>query len=139
MANTMTSHKTAELQEFIEAHEETLSKQTIKTYINDYKRFRTQMSGRQNIYNLTQKEIIDIVQKTDFNKRALLNIAIVFLKWKNKEHTRLIKYRTELMESRKTSGKKHGYSCKKRCGLSRLNGSVGNCDGKRLYIVLSID
>ena len=35
MANTMTSHKTAELQEFIEAHEETLSKQTIKTYIND--------------------------------------------------------------------------------------------------------
>ena len=100
MSNTMTSHKTAELQEFIDAHEETLSKQTIKTYINDYKRFRTQMSGRQNIYNLTQKEIIDIVQKTDFNKRALLNIAIVFLKWKSKEHSRLIKYRTELMDNK---------------------------------------
>ena len=100
MSNTMTSHKTAELQEFIDAHEETLSKQTIKTYINDYKRFRTQMSGRQNIYNLTQKEIMDIVQKTDFNKRALLNIAIVFLKWKSKEHSRLIKYRTELMDNK---------------------------------------
>jgi len=100
MANNITSHKTVELQDFIDAHEETLSKQTIKTYINDYKRFRTQMIGRQNIYNLTQKEIIDIVQKTDFNKRALLNIAIVFLKWKSKEHTRLIKYRTELMDNK---------------------------------------
>tara|TARA_R110002012_G_scaffold98259_1_gene235836 strand:+ start:494 stop:1402 length:909 start_codon:yes stop_codon:yes gene_type:complete len=96
----MTSHKTQELQDFIYENDDKLNKQTIKTYINDYKRFRTQMNGRQNIYNLTQKEIIDIVSKSDFNKLALLNIAIVFLKWKNKEHNRLIKYRTDLQENK---------------------------------------
>ena len=94
----MTSHKTQELQDFISDNEDALSKQTIKSYINDYKRFRTEMNGRQNIYNLSQKEIIDIVKNTEYAKLNMLNIAIVFLKWKNKEHTRLIKYRTDLQD-----------------------------------------
>lgn len=96
----MTTHKTQELKEFIADNEDKLSKQTIKTYINDYKRFRTEMRGKQNIYNLSQKEIIDIVSKSDFAKLNLLNIAIVILQNKDKEHSRLLKYRTDLQENR---------------------------------------
>ncbi len=96
----MTTYTTTELQEFIEDNRDKLNKQTLTTYRNDYKRFRTQMKDRKNIYNLSQKEIIDVVKNTDFNKKALLNIAIVFLKWKNKEITRLLKYRTDLEEMR---------------------------------------
>ena len=96
----MTTHKTQELKDYIAENEDELSKQTIKTYINDYKRFRTEMNSKQNIYNLSQKEIIDIVSKSDYAKLNLLNIAIVILRWKNKEHSRLIKYRTDLQENR---------------------------------------
>ena len=76
----MTTHKTQELKDYIAENEDELSKQTIKTYINDYKRFRTEMNSKQNIYNLSQKEIIDIVSKSDYAKLNLLNIAIVILR-----------------------------------------------------------
>ena len=54
----MTTYTTTELQEFIEDNRDKLNKQTLTTYRNDYKRFRTQMKDRKNIYNLSQKEII---------------------------------------------------------------------------------
>ena len=100
MDNTLTTHTTTELKEFLDDNKDVFSKHTITTYRNDYKRFRTQMRDRKNIYNLTQREIIDIVSNTDYNKKALLNIAIVILKWKDKEISRLIKYRTDLEEMR---------------------------------------
>lgn len=96
----MTSHKTEELKEFIDDMEDELNKQTIKTYINDYKRFRSEMTGKHNLSNLPQSEIINIVKKTKFAKLNMLNIAIVFLNWKDKPINMLIKYRTDLREKR---------------------------------------
>jgi len=96
----MTTHTTSELREFLDDNADKLNKITMTTYRNDYKRFRTQMKDRKNIYNLTQKEIIEIVKNTEFNKKALLNIAIVFLKWKEKPINRLIIYRKDLEEMR---------------------------------------
>lgn len=96
MANK--SRVTEELKSFIEDNDDVLSKQTLSTYINDYKRFRSEMTNRKNIANLTQREIIDIVTNTELSKPNLLNIAIVILKWKNKEHSRLLKYRVDLLE-----------------------------------------
>ena len=96
----MTSHKTEELKEFIDDMEDELNKQTIKTYINDYKRFRSEMTGKHNLSNLPQSEIINIVKKTEYAKLNMLNIAIVFLNWKDKPINMLIKYRTDLRERR---------------------------------------
>jgi len=96
----MTSHKTEELKEWIDDNEDELNKQTIKTYINDYKRFRSEMTGKHNLSNLPQSEIINIVKKTKFAKLNMLNIAIVFLNWKDKPINMLIKYRTDLRENR---------------------------------------
>ena len=96
----MTSHKTEELKEWIDDNEDELNKQTIKTYINDYKRFRSEMTGKHNLSNLPQSEIINIVKKTKFAKLNMLNIAIVFLNWKDKPINMLIKYRTDLREKR---------------------------------------
>lgn len=100
----LTTHKTQEWKEFEKFQYDKLTKKTLDTYKNDYKRFRNEMANKRNIYNLPQREIKSIVENAvglnangeKFGKLALLNIAIVLLKWKEKPTDLLIKYRTEL-------------------------------------------
>ena len=95
-----TTHKTQEWIEYYEDNVDELSKKTLETYFNDYNRFRSEMRGKHNIYNLSQKEIMDIVSKTEWAKLNLLNIAIVILQNKNKEVSLLLKYRKNIQEGR---------------------------------------
>lgn len=140
----MTTHKTQELIEFIADNEDELSKQTIKTYINDYKRFRTEMRGKQNIYNLSQKEIIDIVSKSDFAKLNLLNIAIVIKRWKNKEHDRLLKYRLDLQSNKQEKQANKNIEILKNAGadyhdlMGALETAVGT-DYILFYILINLN
>lgn len=140
----MTTHKTQELKDYIADNEDELSKQTIKTYTNDYKRFRTEMRGKQNIYNLPQKEIIDIVSKSDFAKLNLLNIAIVIKQWKNKEHDRLLKYRLDLQSNRQETQAKKNIEILKNAGadyhdlLGALDTAVGT-DYILFYILINLN
>jgi len=100
----LTTHKTQEWKEFEKFQYDKLTKKTLDTYKNDYKRFRNEMANKRNIYNLPQREIKSIVENAvglnangeKFGKLALLNIAIVLLKWKDKPTDLLTKYRTEL-------------------------------------------
>mgnify|MGYP003652241907 FL=1 len=95
-----TTHKTQEWIEYYEDNVDELSKKTLETYFNDYNRFRSEMRGKHNIYNLSQKEIMDIVSKTEWAKLNLLNIAIVILQNKNKEVSLLLKYRKNIQEGK---------------------------------------
>ena len=82
-----TTHKTQEWIEYYEDNVDELSKKTLETYFNDYNRFRSEMRGKHNIYNLSQKEIMDIVSKTEWAKL-------------NKEVSLLLKYRKNIQEGR---------------------------------------
>ena len=104
----LTTHKTLEWREYEKDQTDKISKKTLDTYKNDYKRFRNEMANKRNIYNLPQREIKSIVENAEgvnangvkFQKLALLNIAIVLLKWKLKPTEILIKYRTELQDGK---------------------------------------
>ena len=94
-------HKTMEWIEFEDNQEDKISKKTLDTYFNDYLRFRNEMKDKRTIYNTPQRDIKTIVQNTQYNKRAMLNIAIVILKSKDKPIDMLIKYREDIYGEKK--------------------------------------
>ena len=97
----LTSHKTEELKAFINDNEEKISPQTMKTYINDYKRFRTLYNSKKNLANLSQSEIINIVKTNEeYAKINLIKIALTFLRWKDKPVNMVEKYLKDLIEDR---------------------------------------
>ena len=94
----LTSHKTEELKAFINDNEEKISPQTMKTYINDYKRFRTLYNSKKNLANLSQSEIINIVKTNEeYAKINLIKIALTFLRWKDKPVNMVEKYLKDLI------------------------------------------
>ena len=97
----LTSHKTEELKAFINDNEDRLSAPTMKTYINDYKRFRTLYNSKKNLANLSQSEIISIVKTNeDYAKINLIKIALAFLRWKDKPVNMVEKYLDGLIKER---------------------------------------
>ena len=97
----LTSHKTEELKAFINDNEEKISPQTMKTYINDYKRFRTLYNSKKNLANLSQSEIINIVKTNEeYAKINLIKIALTFLRWRDKPVNMVEKYLKDLIEDR---------------------------------------
>tara|TARA_B100000768_G_C11283661_1_gene380397 strand:- start:5401 stop:6342 length:942 start_codon:yes stop_codon:yes gene_type:complete len=99
----ITKHRTLEWVEFAKSQEDKITKKTLDTYFNDYLRFRKEMKDKRTIYNTPQRDIKSIVQNTDYNKRALLNIAIVILKSKDKPIDMLMKYRDDIYNEKQTN------------------------------------
>lgn len=86
-----------EWNDFNDAKKDDLTPQTLTNYFNGYERLRKLFGGKKNIANITQNDIVDAIESSEFHKPTILNIAIVIKQFKNKPVSKLLKYRETLI------------------------------------------
>ena len=90
-----------EWNDFNDAKKQDLTPQTLTNYFNGYERLRKLFGGKKNVANITQKDIVDAIESSEFHKPTILNIAIVIKQFKNKPVSKLLLYRNKLINEAK--------------------------------------
>ena len=90
-----------EFDEYSNAKKDELASQTLTNYFNAYERLRGLIGGKRNVANIPQKELIEIIECSEFHKPTILNIAVVFKQFKNKPISKLLVYRDTLVSTAK--------------------------------------
>ena len=90
-----------EWNDFNDAKKQDLTPQTLTNYFNGYERLRKMFGGKKNVANITQKDIVDAIESSEFHKPTILNVAIVIKQFKNKPVSKLLLYRNKLINEAK--------------------------------------
>tara|TARA_R100000951_G_scaffold116490_1_gene128605 strand:- start:69 stop:1037 length:969 start_codon:yes stop_codon:yes gene_type:complete len=122
----------------------TISDATKKVYINDYNRLRALIGNDKNLYNISQKDILNAIKSSENAQQNLLNIAIVILRGKDKPSSKLVAYREKIINERKEYQNEKNNKILKKSGLSFealndvLNKAVGN-DYMLAYLLINFN